>query len=113
MDNDSCISIEANEEATLTLDIKVTDADGNEVVPTVASWALTNREGVVINGRSDVSITPATTMRVNIAGDDLIIEDSTNEREYRLFTVKADRGDVNEPETIETPFWVKNLKNIT
>jgi hypothetical protein len=107
------VLIEVNEDSTLTLAIVVTDANGDAVVPTVATWTLTDRDGVVINTRTDISITPSVAMTVNVAGDDLQILDQTKAREYRLFTVETNRGSVNEPENIQTPFWVKNLKVIT
>jgi len=108
------ILIEATENGTLTLEVKVTDAYGVAVTPTAAVYTVTNRDGDVINSQSDVAITPlGESMIVNLADDDLLIEDQTNDREYRLFTVETDRGSALLPETIETPFWVKNLKVIT
>ena len=107
------ILIFADEKSTLTLETKVTDVYGVPVTPTVAAWTLTNREGDVINSRSGISMTPSESMIVDVAGDDLLIEDQSNKREYRLFTVITDRGDVAKPQTLETAFWVRNLKVIT
>jgi hypothetical protein len=108
------ILIEADEQSTLTLVTKITTALGVAVTPTAAAWTLTNKDGDIINSRTSVPMTPLSeAMTVNVAGDDLQIEDQANKREYRLFTVVSDRGDVNLPQTIQTPFWVKNLKAIT
>jgi len=112
MSSDSSLE-EVNEGSTLTLEIEVTNADGVAVTPTVAKWTLTDRAGTVINSRADVSITPAETMTVNVAGDDNQILDQTNEREYRLFTVETDRGSTAKPENIQYEYWVKNLTVIT
>ena len=110
----SSILTEPSEGSTLTLVVKITTALGVAVTPIAAAWTLSNRDGDIINSRENVAITPLSeAMTVNVAGDDLQIEDQTSKREYRLFTVVSDRGDVNLPETIQTPFWVKNLKVIT
>lgn len=108
------ILIEADEESTLTLVVKITTALGVAATPTAGFWTLSNRDGDIINSRENVVISPLSeAMTINLAGDDLQIEDQTSKREYRLFTVISDRGDAALPQTIQTPFWVKNLKVIT
>ena len=108
------ILIEADEGSTLTLVVKITTALGVATTPIAGVWTLSNRDGDIINSRENVVISPLSEeMTINLAGDDLQIEDQTSKREYRLFTVVSDRGDVNLPQTIQTPFWVKNLKVIT
>lgn len=47
----------AEERGVLAVGVAFTDTNGNAVVPTSASWKLTDVEGNVINGRSNVSIT--------------------------------------------------------
>jgi len=106
--------IEIMEGSTFTLEVEVTNSSGVAVTPTAGTWTLTDRDGSVINSRSNIAITPlGEVMTVNLAADDLEILDQTNDREYRLFTVKTDRGDSAKPENIQYEFWVKNLKVIT
>jgi len=41
--------------------------------PKSATWTLTDAAGNVVNGRNDVSITPASTITVLLSGDDLAV----------------------------------------
>jgi len=108
------ITVEAQEQSTLTLTIKVTDASGDAVTPTAAKYTVTDKDGTVIDDQLDIAITPlGESMTVNLAGDNLEIIDQDNDRELRIFTVETDRGNVNLPENRAVKFWVNNLKAIT
>jgi hypothetical protein len=67
------VTTEARQNGSIQFDIAFTDADGEAVTPTSASWSLFDIDGNVINGRSDETITPATTATVVLSGDDLAI----------------------------------------
>lgn len=105
--------IEVREKSTQDFDVIVKDEDGVVVTPIACKYTLTNRDGGVINELLDEPVTPAETMRITLAGDDLSLESQTTKREYRVLTVETDRGDLNEPENVEYVFWVKNLVAIT
>lgn len=106
------ILIEVNEKSTQSFNVIVKDDAGDAVVPTVATYTLTTRDGTIVDEVDGLAITPSTLMKVILAGDNLEILDQTNEREYRLLTIETDRGDIAKPENLQTPFWVKNLKVI-
>lgn len=78
--------------------ITIVDENGDALVPTAATWTLTDLEGSVINSRTDVAISPlASEMTVLMSGDDLAISDATNEYEIELFTFEGtyDPGDAS------------------
>ncbi len=105
--------IDVREKSTQEFDVEVFDDDAVAVVPIGCKYTLTNRDGDIINSVEDVAVTPAETMRITLAGDDLSLESQASVREYRVLTVETDRGDVLEPENIESDFWVTNLVAIT
>jgi|JI10StandDraft_1071094.scaffolds.fasta_scaffold509666_2 hypothetical protein len=61
-----------NEESTAILRVTFTDSDGNAVIPQSATWTLSDRDNEVVNGKSDVTISPlASTVDILLKGDDL------------------------------------------
>ena len=104
---------QVNQESTLKLQTDITDDAGDAIAPIAFQWTLTDRDGNVINSLLDQSETPASTVTIVLAGDDLQIVDETKEREYRLVTIETDQGDLALPLTIEARFWVINLTKIT
>jgi len=105
----SSILIEVEERSTQDFDVVVSDPDtGDAVTPTACTYTLTTRDGTVVNELSDEPVTPATSMRITLAGADLQILDETKRREYRILTINTDRANANEPENIEVHFWVLN-----
>lgn len=54
------------------------DETGAAATPTAATWTLTDRSGNVINGRSAVSITPASSITVLLSGNDLSLPAGDN-----------------------------------
>lgn len=108
------ILVEVNEESTQRFTVVIYNSlSGTEVVPTAFTWTLSDRHGVVINSRENVSEGLASTVIITLAGDDLQIVDQTEDREYRILTVKTDEGSALRPFTTQAEFWVKNLKVIT
>lgn len=62
------------EEATFAVTFgPFTDETGASVTPQSATWTLTDNAGNVVNSRSAVSITPASTIVVLLSGDDLAL----------------------------------------
>jgi hypothetical protein len=107
------ILFDVNEESNLPITVTVTDSAGVAATPTAFNWSLSTRDGTIVNSRTNVSETPASTVVVTLAADDLQILDQTNDREYRLFTVETDEGDADIPVKMQLEFWVKNLKVVT
>lgn len=56
------------------------DESGTAVTPSAVTWTLTDRLGNVINSRSAVSVTPATSVSFLLTGNDLAIGDNGRQR---------------------------------
>jgi hypothetical protein len=50
------------------------DESGATVTPKTVAWTLTDAKGAVVNGRSAVSVTPATTVSFLLSGLDLAVD---------------------------------------
>ena len=65
---------EAPEEGTASVTVSFFDDTGAAVVPTSATWTLTNEHGTVVNSRSAIPITGlAVSKTIAITNDDLDI----------------------------------------
>lgn len=81
------ITVTPAEEATAKVTISgFTDESGASVTPTALTWTLTDRSGNVINSRSAVSLTPASSVSFLLTGDDLSIG---NYGKQRVLTITA------------------------
>lgn len=81
------LSTHAIERGTYVITLSFTDENGDAVTPNTATWTLTDRAGVVVNGREDVTISSlAATKDVVLSGADLAVTD--NRYRHRLFTVE-------------------------
>lgn len=63
-----------------------TDESGTSVTPTAITWTLTDRQGNVINSRTAVSVTPASSVSFLLTGNDLAI---SNNIRHRVITIAA------------------------
>ena len=80
------------EESSGVITLTYTDEDGNAVTPATGTWTLTDKDGTVINSRSDVAISSlSTTNDVLLSGDDLAFQTSESGREVveRLFVFEG------------------------
>jgi hypothetical protein len=82
------LTVEAVEGSTYVVTAAFTDEDGDLVVPNSVSWTLTESDGDVVNGRQDVSETPASSVDILLQGDDLLAKPAGGG--YLLMTVTAD-----------------------
>lgn len=83
------LTTEAIEGSTYSIPITFTDTTATEVAPNSdLTWTLTDVVGNVINSRSGVSITPATTVTVVLHGDDLAVSDAYRDNR-RLVTFQC------------------------
>lgn len=66
-------TVEAMEQSTFGVTVSAfTDTEGTAVTPATFSWTLIRKStGDIVNDREDVSETPAASIRVVLAGDDL------------------------------------------
>lgn len=68
------INVMPTEEGTAKVTVSgFTDESGASVTPSAITWTLTDRMGNVINSRSAVSVTPASSVSFLLTGDDLSI----------------------------------------
>ena len=77
------------ERGTLVLDITFYDETSAEVVPNSGlTWKLTDANGDIVNSRSSVSVTPASTVTIALTGADFELDSAVylGNRRYLSFT---------------------------
>lgn len=78
---------DAIEKSTYIVAAKFRDEAGNAVTPETVTWTLSDANGDTVNGRLDVSETPASTVSIVLSGDDLAILPSVSNE--RIVTIEA------------------------
>ena len=63
------------DKSTFVITVRFFDEDEVAMTPVTATWTLTKLNGTVINSRSAVSITPATSANIVLSGADLDYDD--------------------------------------
>lgn len=86
------LSEHANEQSTYVVDFNFTDEDEAAVVPNALTWSLLNGEGAVINGRLEVSITPAASVTIVLSGADLVASEGSTRVVLIEATYDSDLG---------------------
>lgn len=83
------LTTEAVEQSTFVIRASFTDEAGAAVAPNSGlSWTLTDVVGNVVNSRSAVAISPATTITIVLHGDDLAVADAYRDNR-RLLTIEG------------------------
>ena len=59
------------EKSVLVLTVNPLDENDAPVTPSAMTWSLTDLAGTVVNSRSNVSLTPATSVTITLSGNDL------------------------------------------
>lgn len=77
-----------NERSAKIIVVPFTDETGAAVTPSSITWTLSDTLGTIINGREDVSITPASSVTIVLSGDDTALGDAYFGSQRKL-TVKA------------------------
>ena len=110
----SHLSTKAVEKSTYVIAIAFTDADGTPVVPNSITWTLTDSSGNVVNSRSAVVVSPASSIDVVLSGDDLAIQrPSILGRILTLEWVYDSSYGNNLPGKNEVTFDILPFKNVT
>jgi len=110
------ISKHATEEGTFPLIVTPTYTSGTVSVgfkPGTAAWTLSDEDGDVINSRSSVTLTPASSMNIVLQGDDLAIT-GTVRKIVKLMVegiYSSDTFGNNLPYTEEATIIIDNLVN--
>lgn len=77
----------AKEKSSYVVTCTFSDENGTSVVPVSVNWSLRDSNGAIVNNRSSVSVTPATTISVLLSGNDLVFTPIT--KNIRYFTIEA------------------------
>ena len=71
------LSPAAFDASSYVVQVDFKDETGAAVQPTSAAWTLTDGLGVVVNGRTSVTVAaPASTIYITLSGDDLAVEET-------------------------------------
>lgn len=107
------LTTNAIERSTYVITATFTDEDGDAEIPNSGlTWTLTNEHGTVINSRTAVAITAASTINIVLSGADLDIDDG----KFRVVTVEGTYNSTlgsNLPIKDEARFTVSNLTAVT
>lgn len=106
---------QATERATYVIDVSFTNEAGVAVVPTAATWTLTDRAGTVINSRSAVSISPlASSVSIVLQGADLALPDMRKRARFVTieYTYNSTLG-TGLPGKVETEFYIDPLRAVS
>lgn len=83
------------ERGTFVVTVTPKDDTGAAVTPSAMSWTLTDMAGAAVNSRTDVSVTPGTSVAIVLSGADLQVGTSflDNRRELLIkFTYTSSAG---------------------
>lgn len=81
------LTTHAVERSTFVITVSFTNEDGDPVIPSAATWKLTERDGTVVNSRTAVTISPlAASVDIVLSGADLALSDLR--KRYRMVTVE-------------------------
>ena len=107
------LTTQAVEESTFVVTAAFTDEDAVAVVPKTAVWTLSDKDGTVINGRLDVTISPlAASVDIVLSGDDLAIADGKTRKLTIKATYDSDAG-TDLPLNDELSFQIQRLVGVT
>ncbi len=76
-----------DEESVLPLALTFKDEDGAVMTPTSVKWSLSEADGTIVNGRTDVTLS-GPPYNLVLSGDDTALQEADDNLERRL-TVRA------------------------
>lgn len=104
---------DAVEGSTYVVQVTFKDEAGESMVPVGASWSLCDNTGSIVNSRSAVPITPASTVSIVLSGADLSFE--LNSMSQRVLTVTGTYDGAygsNLPIAEEFTFGIRALEGV-
>lgn len=114
----SVLTTEAMEEGSYFIDVAFYDEDDGAETPNVDTikWTLTDNDGTVINSRDNEAIASASTITIELEGDDLAIQSGETAAVVRrritlLWEYDSDLGD-DKPAKAECIFPLRNLTRL-
>lgn len=109
------LSDHAFEEGTYIVTIDFVDEAGDPQVPNAGlNWTLVDDAGNVINSRTGVSISPASSVAVVLSGDDLALAGSEAEERHLVVqgTYNSATYGSDLPLKVEVIFWVVEVATV-
>lgn len=95
----------------LAVDQASLSSSSESASPTALTWSLRRRDGSVVNGRSNVAITPGESVTITLSGDDLSLADG----DFRVLTIdgtySSTLGD-GIPLKVEAHFYIENFLGV-
>jgi hypothetical protein len=83
----AALTSDAVEGSTYIVTVSFADETGATMIPVSATWSLRDNNQAIVNSRSNVSMTPATSVSIVLSGADLDYE--ANSSTLRILTVQA------------------------
>lgn len=112
------LTTEAMEEGSYFIDVAFYDEDGDAETPNVDTiyWTLTDNAGTVVNERDYEAIASASSITIELEGDDLAIQAGetaslVRRRIVLLWEYDSDLGD-DKPAKAECIFHIRNLTRL-
>lgn len=87
--------ISVNEGSTAVISATFRDETGALVTPTSVKWSLFDSTGAVVNSRSEVVVTPASTVAIVLTGADLQLAGSGLVHVRRVVVIEATYNSTN------------------
>ncbi len=103
----------AVEKSTYAVQVDFTDENGGAVKPNSITWCLTDGSGNIVNSRSNVPVTPATSIDIALSGDDLNITTNGKTRALIIQAVYDSDLGTNLPLNDQAIFEIYDLDKIT
>lgn len=86
---------------SVVVEITVYDEFGERVTPISMQWSLVDENGDIVNGKENVTLTPAAVMYVALNGDDLVyVENDSTRRVLFVGTYLSAQGVLNVKKTV-------------
>ena len=105
----------AREEGTYGVELTFTDEDGDALTPDTLTWSLSQTDGTIVNSRSGVVLTPASTVTITLTGSDLETFGEDDNRLRRVTIIGTYTSDLGSgvPLSAECEFVVCDLVGVT
>lgn len=103
----------AVEESTAVVTVAFTDETGVAVVPTTITWSLRDENGSIINSRSAVSASPASSINIVLSGNDLIYNIKQTKRFLTVYATYTSTYGTGLPLNLEYEIPITPLEGVS